>query len=63
MKDKAYVFRALNKAIAESKGIGIHLNGDSGKVTIKVGTEVIAKYTDVYEAITILLPEFAKELT
>ena len=56
------IVRRLSKAVADGKGITIRLDGDSGKLTIKVGTELVAKYTDVYEAVAILLPEYMKEV-
>ena len=60
--DRANIFARLSKAVADGKGITIRMDGDSGKLTIKVGNEPIAVYSDVYEAVSALLPAYAKEL-
>ena len=51
------VMQRLSKALANCETISIRLNGDDGKLTIKVGIEIIARYSDVQHAISILLPE------
>jgi len=54
---RADIMKMLNKAVAESKTITIKAEGDSGRVSIRVGTETIARFHDIYEAVSKLLPE------
>lgn len=52
----------MGQALRDGKSIKIDIDGETGYVAVKIHHTVVARYTDAYQAMSLLLPEYAKEL-
>jgi len=53
----------LSKAVADCRTIIIRMDGDTGKITIKIGQTIIKRYPDIESAVGDLIdPDLIKEI-
>lgn len=56
------ILARISRGVADCETVIIKLDGSTGRVSITVSGEIVARFSDVYEAVNHCLPAMADEV-